>query len=124
MILHTLKYQNSMIIHLKIIIEYQLRNFRTFELRLRYGVEVQQMNPDIVNPESVFTISIQKFFLLKFLYRTSSKDKRRYDISDIASLMYRKVKFRQKRNLFDLIYLMYSAKQESVILSRNFFSSR
>ena len=34
-------------------IEYQLRNFRTFELRLRYGVEVQQMNPDIVNTKSV-----------------------------------------------------------------------
>ena len=70
-----------MIIHLKIIIEYQLRNFRTFEFRLRYGVEVQQMNPDIVNPESVYTISIRKFFLLKFLYRTSSKDKRRNRIA-------------------------------------------
>ena len=32
-------------------IEYQLRNCRTFELRLRYGVEVKQMNPDILNPE-------------------------------------------------------------------------
>ena len=99
--------------------EYQLRNFQTFELRLRYGVEVQQMNPDIVNPESVFTISIRKFFLLNFLYRISSKDK-----GEIASLVNRKVKLTQKRNLFDLIYLMYSAKQESVILSRNFFSSR
>ena len=61
--------------------EYQLRNFQTFELRLRYGVEVQQMNPDIVNPESVFTISIRKFFSTQFFVPYKLERQRRNRIA-------------------------------------------